>query len=184
MTTVAANSREIASRCDLSSEAKSLLRDRMTPDAYVAALMKEGLVHDALVFLANWLEKREAVWWGCQCLWLVFGPKSTPALQMAVQGIVRWVIDPNETTRRQCEAVSNLLTLSHPVGTLALAAFGSSGSLSSPDLPPAPPPASLTPSAVVGALVAAADKLPDTPQAYQQFLQIGLDVAHGRNLWS
>lgn len=77
----------------------------------------------------------------------------------------------------------NRLTVAHPVGALALAAFASGGSLSPSGLPDAPAPPALTGTALVGALLTAGRR-PDPQPDYRQFVQLGLDVAHGRNLWS
>lgn len=176
--------RDVAARSELSDAALAFVRDGMTPDGYLTALTESGLDRDALHFTAHWLGKREAVWWGCQCLWFVLRANSEPGTDAAVQAVVRWVLEPNETTRRQCEAVANRLTAAHPAGALALAAFASGGSLSAPGLPDVPPPDTLTAALVAGALVAAAARLPDPDHGYRQFVRLGLDVAGGHNLWA
>jgi hypothetical protein len=181
---VCASVRDIAREAELGPPALAMMRDGMTSDAFALALGNAGHFRDALGFVAHWLGKREAVWWGCQCLWLVFAFKSTPALQAALQSVVRWVLDPNETTRRQCEAASKLLTSAHPVGALALAAFASSGSIGAPGGTPVEPPARLTASAVSGALLDAACRFPETPTICQQFLRLGLEIGRGQNLWA
>lgn len=174
----------IAAACDLGAAARSFLHDGMTPDGYLLALGQAGLERDALLFLAHWLEKREALWWGCQCLWHVHRSQPSPKLDAALQTIVAWVLKPNETGRRQCEAVANEWSPAHPVGALGLAAFASTGSLSLPGLPEVAPPATLTASTVAAALQAVASGLPDPRQSLRQFVHLGLDIAHGKNLWS
>src|ERR1700691_3061201 len=51
----------------------------------------------ALAFLAHLLPRREAVWWGCQCIAAVAGEA---AKDEAWQLAVRWVRDPAEPARR------------------------------------------------------------------------------------
>ena len=55
--------------CTPGPEARALLRDDLAAADYLGLLAAEGLNRDAVRFIAHWLTKREAVWWGCLCVW-------------------------------------------------------------------------------------------------------------------
>src|SRR5262249_61133554 len=95
---------EIANQADLGDEARGLLRDDLTADAYVARLRERGLWADAIRFLAHRLPKREAVWWGCLCAWKVSRPNPPEKEAAGLQAAVRWVREPTEDNRRTAEA--------------------------------------------------------------------------------
>ncbi|MGE3806222.1 MAG: hypothetical protein AB7K24_16260 [Gemmataceae bacterium] len=176
-----ATAAEIAARCrPLSEEARGRLQEGVSPDAYVLILQEAGLYQDAVAFIAHWLEPRAAVWWGCQCVWKLLRPQPEASVDAALRGIVQWVVAPGEETRRLCERLAEEVGISRPVGALALAAFGSGGSLAPVDLPAVPAPPTLTAASVHAALVVAGTRDPDQ---YRQFSFLGLDIAHGRNLW-
>lgn len=175
---------EIAGLCKLSKDARGLLRESMTPDDYLEVLNRAGLHLDGLNFLAFMFERRRAVWWGCQCLWLGCRERTDPKVDSCVETIVRWVLEPDESARRRCEKIMNEMTFRQPLGLLAQAAFASGGSLAPDDLPPVPPPTTLTASCVSAALQVEAAARPDPDRARQQFVLLGLDIAHGKNLWS
>lgn len=175
---------DIAGLCQLSNDAGGLLRDSMTPDDYLAALDKAGLLADALTFLAHWLEPRQAVWWGCQCLWHGCRERLDPATEASFQTIVRWVMKPEEQGRRQCEEVAHTLTVRQPLGLLAQSAFVSGGSLGPAGLPDVPAPPTLTALCVSAALQMAGARLDDPARGQRQFIVLGLDIARGKNLWS
>jgi hypothetical protein len=174
----------IAGLCKLSDDAGGLLRDSMTPDDYLAALDKAGLLADALTFLAHWLEPRQCVWWGCQCLWHGCREGADPTTDKSMQTIVRWVLAPSENARRQCQAVADEHTARQPLGLLAQAAFASGGSLAPAGGPDVPPPAHLTALCVAAALQLGAARLDDSQRGQRQFVLLGLDIARGKNLWS
>ncbi len=90
----------------------------------------------ALVFLAHLLPRREAVWWGCQCVSAVLG---AAAKDEGLRLALLWVRDPDETLRREALAFSQAGDLRAATSWLARAAGYSGGSISAPDQPPTPP---------------------------------------------
>ena len=75
--------------------------------------------------------------------------------------------------------------LGHPAGCTALAAFLSGGSLAPPKLPDVPPADHLTADCVASALQIAAvlNDPAKAPDHHRAFLDVGLDVARGKNRW-
>ncbi|MGE3809826.1 MAG: hypothetical protein AB7K24_34610 [Gemmataceae bacterium] len=170
----------IAADCRLSSQARDLLHKDQSPDGFVIALRNAARYQDALFFIARWLGKREAVWWGCQCLWELARSQPDSGVEAGLQDIVHWVTEPSEATRRRCETVAEEFTAGRPIGMLAMAAFGSGGSLAPANLPAAAAPEHLTADCVSAALLMAGAADPDL---YRLFVFLGIDIGHGQNLW-
>src|SRR5437868_1497514 len=129
---------EVAAGVPLSAPAAALVAPGQTARQFFDALVAVPLADDAIRFLAAALPKREAVWWGIQC---VRDTAGTPAARKAVAAAEAWVKDPTEANRRAAEAAANAARHDTPHGTRAAAAFYAAGSLAPPHLPPAPPPA-------------------------------------------
>ena len=177
--------RDICQQFPLGDRGRALLTDRQTPGEFLALLVQEELYDDAVWFAAHWLPKREAVWWGCLCCWHLFRPQPAAEIALVFEAVLCWVREPSESNRRAAGAAGQALGGEPPAGTLALAIFGSGGSLSLPGLPDVPPPPQLTAQAVVGTVLAAAAKAPPHQSAAikRQFLAWAAEVADGRNRW-
>jgi hypothetical protein len=176
----------VGSECELSPEARALLTRHTTPESYIRALRGEGKHTDALHFLAHWLPKREAVWWGCLCVWHVYRKEIPDAGRAAVRAVVQWVQEPIEPRRRTVEKLVEPASGTRTApGCLALAAMLSGGSLLPEGLPIVPPAAHLTAHAIANMLVfAAAEKQPTAVDLlHAQFLDLGLEVLEGKNRW-
>ena len=75
----------------------------VAPLDHARALLASRRPSTALVFLAHLLPRREAVWWGCQCVSAVLGAAAkNEGLRLALL----WVRDPDETLRREALAFS------------------------------------------------------------------------------
>jgi hypothetical protein len=107
----------------------------------------------ALAFLAHILPRREAIWWGCQCVATVMGE---PAKDEAWQLAVRWVRDPSEPTRRAALAHLASGAARSPSYWLARAVAHSGGSILAEDQPPLPAAPDDCAAAVNAAIVLAA----------------------------
>lgn len=128
---------------------------------------------DAVMFLAHALEPRFAVWWGCLCVWHYARTTLNLAEIKTLAGAVAWVLEPNEATRQQAEALT--VPVSDGVASkLAAAAAATGGSTVTP------------PSSRVGDLVASALVL--TPPlggmeailpTYRRIIALGIRVAQG-----
>jgi hypothetical protein len=176
---------ELCRHVRLSEEARSMLSASMAPLDYVRTLIDGREYFTALRVLAQALPKREAVWWGCQCLWQAARPMPAEPVEAALSAAVRWVLEPTEEHRRAAEPVAVAAGETTAPGCLALAAHWSGGSMTPPDLPPVPPPPYLCGQMVAGSLLLIESEFPDvfTSDTYPQYLALGLAIADGDNLW-
>jgi hypothetical protein len=180
-----ANAADIARRAELSGDARAVLGDGMPPPKYLDALMQKDLMDDAYAFVAHWLPRRQAVWWGCQCVWNLYRPTAAESEAAALRATVRWVQDPSERNRRACEAAARTAGTT-PAGALAQAAFFSSGSLAPANQPDVPPPPELTPKAIGQAVLLAAVNMPADrqPEYHAQCLALAGDISQGKHSWN
>ena len=105
----------------------------------------------ALAFLAHLLPRREAIWWGCQCVSAIL---SAPG--EGLQLVQRWVRDPDETLRREALTYSQAGDMKSPDVWLARAVGYSGGSVLAPDQPAMQPARDACAQAVNAAIVLAA----------------------------
>ena len=84
------------------------------PIEFVRTLIARAHRYDAVTYAAYLLPKREAVWWGCQCL-RAFSPAYADEALMAAEA---WVRTPDETTRRAFTGA--IAKLEHNIGLLRL----------------------------------------------------------------
>ncbi len=170
---------EYCERVKLGEDAKPLLTDDPAPAAFFESLVAAELFSDALLFLACWVPKPDAVRWGCDCVAGLLGDSLTPMESAALEAAQSWAEDPSEENCRAAEAAAERSGFEGPVSWLALGAFWSGRSLAPPDLPEVPPDAGLTAQAVAAALLMAATQ--GDPGAargrYVQFLEKGQTVA-------
>lgn len=177
---------QICERFRPSPAASALLVSSLPPADFARKLTEQGLYKDAVPFVACYLPKREAVWWGCLCCWHALGGKLDAKETQAMGTIVRWVIDPKDE-HRQAAAAAGLAIggTTTPVGALAQGAGWSGGSMAPPGLPEVKPPEFLTQQVVAAAILAVATRAQpaDPAAACQHFLNLAWDVANGRNRW-
>ncbi|MGE3807494.1 MAG: hypothetical protein AB7K24_22760 [Gemmataceae bacterium] len=170
--------------CDtLSDQARALLTGAATPRAYWERLVAKELYDDAIQFMARWLTKPQAVWWGCLCVWHCCGQQANAAEQAAWKAVVHWLQDPNEENRRLLEAVSAPLTLKNPIGAIAQAAFWSTGSMAPEDVPEVLPPEDLCAQVVAATLASLSQRLQQRAAVYPQLMQFAREVAGSANSW-
>lgn len=176
---------EICSRLELSEQAASLPRDGIAPAAFLERLIGARLFLDAIRFLAYALPKREAIWWAARCARLAAAAPLPPEQQSTLEMVERWCAQPNEDLRRAAMAASEKAQLKTPAGCAALAVFFSGGSLAPPNVPAVPPADDLTARTVAGAVLMAAvvNEPEKAEQKYQRFLEQGIAVASGKDVW-
>jgi len=95
------------------------------PIEFVRTLIARAHRFDAVTYSAYLLPKREAVWWGCQCL-RAFSPAYADEALMAAEA---WVRTPDETTRRAALALGASGNRRFPTPWLAMAAGHSGGDI-------------------------------------------------------
>ena len=107
----------------------------------------------AIAYLSHLLPRREAVWWGCQCVAAILGPA---AKDEAMRLAETWVRTPDEDARRAALNHAQAGDLKIPTVWLARAAGYSGGSLAAPDQPPITPPPEACAQSINAAIVVAA----------------------------
>jgi hypothetical protein len=103
------------------------------PLDFTRKLLARANRFDAVVYSACLLPRREAVWWGCQCLRALSGNKTDDALLAAED----WVREPEEARRRAALEIGTSGSTKVPTTWLARAAGYSGGSLTPEDSSPA-----------------------------------------------
>jgi hypothetical protein len=157
------------------NDARAVLREGMTPGAFLAALMAERQYVNAIEFLAHAMPPRAGIWWGCLCLQHAFGAFLSPPDYAALQAATVWVVWPEEAYRAAAQAPAQAASMS-PAGLLALAtsAVGVSG------------PVPMSPAAAVANAVKLATTKGDPagfPNIQRQYAELGIGVVEGRFPW-
>ncbi len=138
-----------AKQMALEDEASGLLRDDMTPQAAVGALLEAGQVVPALKLLARLLPKRYVVAWLCQCA----HDQALPVEDRAGAALAeQWVRDPSEENRRAAFEFANRGNYESLGAWIAASAGWAAGSLAPAGQEvPVPPEEHLTARAAVAA---------------------------------
>jgi hypothetical protein len=131
------------------------------PLDFARKLLAPGRRFESIVYLAYLLPRREAVWWGCQCVRAVSGAKPDDALLAAEA----WVRDPEETTRRAALDLGWSRDARIATTWLALAAGQSGGSITPEGAYPVAPPPQATALDVKAAIVLAIAQGPAPDQS-------------------
>ena len=172
---------EICALFEMAADAKALLTDQMTPDALLDALLEKGHFVDCIKLLAFGLPKREAVWWGAQCVRATL-PADPPATALeALKAAEAWVYKPSEETRWAAKEAAERAGVDKPAGWPAMGAFWSGGSMVPAHLPQMSPGPAFTANAVSGAIfMAAALSDPERiMELYRLSVEDGVDIANG-----
>ena len=162
--------------CDglsLSDTARALLADDVDCDAFLDALLQQGLGNDAARFLAAWLPKAEAVGWGCACVIEAGADRLTPPQRTALDAAAVWSAEPTEENRRAAQQAAAALGGRTPAGWLAHAAFWSEGSIGPPEAAEIPAAPGMSARAVGMAVATSATWDRDAAAKLQQFIQQG-----------
>lgn len=170
----------------LSKEAAAMLTPGMTTADYFHTLLAAGRDPDARKLLAFALPKRRALWWGCLCAWDGLRGKASPEELASLRCVTDFIQHPSEEHRRAAQKSRKSQRVSSPAGTLAAAAFLSTGSISVPGaVTPIPSPEHMTGQLVsVAVYLAAAIREPARYKLHlRHYLALGEEIARGHNLW-
>ncbi len=169
----------------VSKDARKLLGSDMTPWQFVQTLIQAGRFADAVDFLAHALPKRDAIWWACVSVRHALGPALPPPEFAALKAAVEWVLEPEEPKRRAAHAAGEAATFATPAGGVALAVFGSGGSLIPPNFPEVPPDPSMTAHAVAASINLASVQVASKtiPDVQRELVELGIAIAEGKNTW-
>lgn len=135
---------EFCAEIRLSKEGRALINDELVPLDYVRLLIERTQLTDAIHVLSHMFAKREAVWWACQCIRQTMKGQLPRAEADALAAVEAWVANPGEETRTGLMAVAMAVGMDKPAGCVAMAAFGSEGSMVGPEYPPMYPKPTLT----------------------------------------
>jgi hypothetical protein len=121
---------------------------------FLAGLVTGPTPEDAITFCAYLLPRREAVWWGFQCL------NHRPELlteqdRVMLAAAEAWVRRPDEEERNAALEIGLASPTKTPGAWIALAAGWSGGSMLGPDEAAIAPPPYLTPKAVNAGVLSA-----------------------------
>lgn len=164
---------ELSGKLKLSDQGRELLEEGQRPADYYDVLTGGGLWEDAIRFLAIWLPRRRAVWWGCRSV-LSTGESQLSAAQRAVvDAAAAWAQDPTEEHRRAARAAARAIGGKTPAGWLGMAAFWAEGSIGPPDANDVAAASHLTAQAVAAAINVAATWSKPADETRQRLLEAG-----------
>lgn len=170
---------ELCAPLSFSDDAKACLEAEPTPEAFFEALLEGKLLRDAALFLARWMPKRSAIWWGGLCLSRGAEPSQDGASPLSLA--VRWFHEPTDENRRSAMDAANRAEMKTPEAWLAAAVFWYEGPLGPPGYETPAAAEHLTAVAVHLALVLQAER--GTPgevaERYEGFLEVGQKVQSG-----
>lgn len=129
------------------------------PTVFMRALAAGETPEDALTFCAYALGRREAVWWGCQCVRAVNGIAAGQEDHL-LRAAEDWVREPEDEKRRAALRFGMESDQRTPSVLLALGAGWSGGSISPYEGAPVPPAPYLTATAVRTAVLTALTRVP------------------------
>jgi hypothetical protein len=176
----AAHATDVCADFKLNREARTFLREDMSPEEFLEALVENKMYCEAIDFIAHALPAREAIWWGCLCMQHVLGDDLLELDREAAAAAVRWVMQPGEEHRTGAKAPAEVAGSSSLAGTLAKAVFLSDGDITLPNIPK---PLVRLPAAkaVARAIKLACFKSDPTKTAKIQksYIDLAIDVAEG-----
>ena len=120
----ASTAAEVCQHFALGEEARGLLQEEFTLQAFLDLLMARELFPDAACLLAYALPKRDAVWWACLCVRHVAAADTPPADLAALEAAERWVTEPQEANRRAAMRAAEGLAFQTAASWAAVAALG------------------------------------------------------------
>jgi hypothetical protein len=165
---------------ELSPEAVALLLPALSPQAFMALLVKGRHFGDAVRFLAFALPPREGIWWACVT---ARASELTPAHADCLERAIAWAYAPDEAKRRACMEAAENLNFEGAAAYAALSVFWSGGSMAPEGMPEVPPDPSLSAIGVsASVLLAVASGEPNSAdERYEQAIERGIDIANGGN---
>jgi hypothetical protein len=174
---------EVCAEYEPTPDAIKIHRAGSTPQQFVEQLVQAGQYLDAIDFLAHALPKRDAVWWACLGLRHALGGTLTPQAFAALKAAAEWVLEPDEPRRLAAQAAGEAADFGTPAGCIALAVYGSGGSLTPSNLPEVPPEPFMTAKAVSASLAMASVQAADPgaiPQVQRQLVELGMAIGEGK----
>lgn len=152
-----------------------------TPEAYFAALRRDGRLADAVSFLSQALPRLEGVAWAARTVrdFLPQAPASEPEAR-ALRAALLFVQDPSDQRRRAAYDAAQACDHAGPEMLAAFAAFYSGGSIGPANGPPVPAPRLASGRFAAGAVkcaVFACKTAEETEVALAKCLDAGAELA-------
>jgi hypothetical protein len=176
--------RQIADNAAVGDAAKELLRDDLSPAAYLDLLVAKALFKDAIWFLAHAVPVDVTLRWAVDCV-KEFQPQGvTPPepVKRALALCEQWLKTRSDPDRFEANKSAKEAGLSTPTGCVAMAVFLAGKSMTPAGAPPAPPPPFAAEKMAAGAIRASVLKAaPEkAAQNYNRVLDMGKTIAKGR----
>lgn len=170
--------------------ALELVTPTATLDSLYAAWMKEKYYASAIRLIASVLPAREGIWWAWvsarHATQMPGGTAPTKEVHAALGNIERWIIRPDDETRRTVWDSANAAGLDTPAGVVGSAVFLSGVSIGPVDTAPIPPPPDAALPLISGGILLASASNSDAKQIEPTqigFAAQGLEVVKRLGGW-
>lgn len=171
---------EVASRYGMAPDARTLLKEGMTPRQFVEMLAEKHRPEDAIRFLVHAVGKAEAVWWACVAAREAAGSNPPAPIAGAITAAEKWASTQTEESRQACFQAAQLADVTTPAGSAAIAAFLGAGSLGGPSGPVILPPPAASGDIVSTAIITVATRDPEkSAERLRSALAKGVEIAAG-----
>lgn len=152
--------RWLLERCKPDPDALALVTPALTIEALYALWMERKCFPSAIRLIAAVLPARESIWWAWvsvrHATQAVGGTPPTAAQHATLGHVERWIVRPDEATRREAWAAANTAGLNSAVGMLGAAVFLSGVTVGPAGAPTVPPPPGAIVPIIPGAILVAA----------------------------
>lgn len=152
--------RWLMERCKPEPDALVLVTPNATLESLYATWMEKKFFSSAIRLIAAVLPPRESIWWAWvsarHATQMIGGHAPTATEHAALGHIERWIIRPDEETRRVAWESANAAGLDTPIGMVGTAVFLSGVSVGPANTPPVPPPPRAIVPIIPGAILLAA----------------------------
>jgi hypothetical protein len=118
---------EICRHFKLGDEGKKVLTPDIPARQFLNLLAEKKLHTDGIQFIAHYLPKRQAVWWGLSCVKEVLGEKPPKPVAAALNTTERWIAEPTDENRKATLPAAEEAETSTPAGCVAMAAYYADG---------------------------------------------------------
>ena len=139
--------------------AMELVNTKLSLEEQYNAWVKAGEFGTCIRMIAGVLPSRESVWWSWvstrHATQMPGGKPATREVHATLAAIERWIVRPDDETRRAAWDSGNVAGLDTPVGMVSAAVFLSGTSVAPANIPPVPPPPGAAMPIVAGAILVA-----------------------------
>ena len=174
---------DICRRFEPGDEARKELQPGMAPLQFLEVCAAKQLHIDGLQFIAHYLPKRQAVWWGLACVRQTAGEKPREEAVEAMRATERWIAEPNEENRKATLPAADAADTGTALGCIALSAYYADGLPASPDAKVTEKANAMTAKLVAGGVLLAGVDDENPQERYAGFFSRGMEIVrrtHGQ----